>query len=456
MAIIDVATDVGAYAEHFARAGVTTVIRHYNHRNVDLPGERLDAAEKAALEAAGLAIAVVFQQTGAGDHAEGFSYSQGRQDARRALDLAAKLGQPRGSAIYFAVGHDLFHSTDLSRLRAYFQAAGDEINTHFRIGAYGSGHVCRMLLDGGLADLTWMSLSGGWHSGQAFLSSLDWSLMQQGTGIWPDAGFAYAPNIANPSVPDFGQFHADQTGFEHAAAARPDTILRIIARDGLNLRAGPGTGYDVKAVLPCDRLVFGHQRNGDWVLVDIPGDAKRDGHMHADFLEVLAGGFAATYPPGSSAYEIARIELAEDIRDCAGKATNPRIFLYHASTSHGDADAVAWSSSFVNFCVSQAGLIGTNSKWALSWHEQEWGQEVTGSAQEGDIVVFSRTYRNARGNMVTGGHVGFYLSGTEEHVTVLGGNQGNRISIQSLPRDGAYRGQVYKLKSMRRAPTVSG
>ncbi len=63
--IIDVAWNVGNYAERLAEAGVKTVIRYYNHRNSErLPSKALSLRERDQLFGAGLSIAVVFQQRG--------------------------------------------------------------------------------------------------------------------------------------------------------------------------------------------------------------------------------------------------------------------------------------------------------------------------------------------------------------------------------------------------------
>jgi len=115
-----------------------------------------------------------------------------------------------------------------------------------------------------------------------------------------------------------------------------------------------------------------------------------------------------------------------------GAANNPRIVMYHSTTMGGAApDETAWCSSFVNYCVEQAGLHGTRSKAARSWHDQSWGNDVTSNPGEGDIVVFSR-----HGPTQDGGHVGFYLSQDDNSIQVLGGNQGNRVSIARYPKDG--------------------
>ena len=68
-------------------------------------------------------------------------------------------------------------------------------------------------------------------------------------------------------------------------------------------------------------------------------------------------------------YAIAQEELLIGVtEDPQPGHDNPRIRLYHGTTSGGAMpDEVAWCSSFVNFCVEQAGLSGTDSKAARSW-----------------------------------------------------------------------------------------
>jgi uncharacterized protein (TIGR02594 family) len=125
-------------------------------------------------------------------------------------------------------------------------------------------------------------------------------------------------------------------------------------------------------------------------------------------------------------YQVARTELLKDVREVQGSGDNPRIVEYHASTSGGAMpDSVPWCSSFMNFCVEQAGLVGTDSKAARSWHVQKWGVEVPrGDWEEGDIMVFWRG--EPRGSL---GHVGFIVSLTGARPHILGGNQGDRVSI---------------------------
>jgi uncharacterized protein (TIGR02594 family) len=125
-------------------------------------------------------------------------------------------------------------------------------------------------------------------------------------------------------------------------------------------------------------------------------------------------------------FDIAMQEEATGVDEIPGLEDNPRIVEYQQSTELGDADdETPWCSSFVNWCIQQAGLQGTNSAAARSW--LRWGQEIPGP-RTGCIVVLSR------GNSPQLGHVGFYCEDAGDRIRILGGNQSNRVNISSYPK----------------------
>jgi uncharacterized protein (TIGR02594 family) len=118
---------------------------------------------------------------------------------------------------------------------------------------------------------------------------------------------------------------------------------------------------------------------------------------------------------------IARAELG--VTEHGGSVSNQRIVAYHATTTLGpQPDHVHWCSSFVNFCITQAGLTGTNSALARSW--ATWGREAP-SFIPGCIVVLTR-------GEPPSGHVGFFVGMDGQQVRLLGGNQGDAVSIASF------------------------
>jgi uncharacterized protein (TIGR02594 family) len=458
--IIDVAMDVSTFAAELRQAGVRTVIRYYNHRNSSmLPTKRLEKSEAEALADAGLSLAVVFQQRGGRDGNIGdLSQANGAADARRALELADDLGQPEGSAIYFAVDHDYFRRSELEQIRPYFEAVQAQIEGRYRIGCYGSGTVGAFMQRAGLVDLIWLAGALGWSGTRAMLEAGGWTMFQKELHRnWPGGGFQYDGNLGNPAFPDIGEFGLGDMRtagilVDGAAGAEASStaIMEVIARSGLKLRRGPGTEFPEITTLPKGTLVAALDSIGDWIKVDLEGDDNADGFMHGAYLRPVSGGLPLPTEPGSRPSAIARAELALDVQEIPGSQHNPRIVMYHASTSTGAAaDEVAWCSSFVNYCVEKAGLIGTDSKWAMSWHDVQWGQVVTAAPQDGDIVVFRRRSGGAQGDII-GGHVAFWVSDLGDKISVLGGNQSNRIKISHYPKNGLMGANHYELLSIRR------
>jgi uncharacterized protein (TIGR02594 family) len=126
--------------------------------------------------------------------------------------------------------------------------------------------------------------------------------------------------------------------------------------------------------------------------------------------------------------KIAFEELEEGIQETAGLASTDRIVEYLEATTIGSPfnqdDDTYWCSAFVVWVMEHAGFTSTNSAWARSW--LEWGKEIDNRPERGAIVVFSRG--------PTSGHVGFYLAHTDTTIRVLGGNQGDAVSIADQNR----------------------
>jgi uncharacterized protein (TIGR02594 family) len=93
-----------------------------------------------------------------------------------------------------------------------------------------------------------------------------------------------------------------------------------------------------------------------------------------------------------------------------------------------DPAVTAWCAAFVNATLAQSGMQGTGSNLARSY--LEWGQPVD-KPQRGDVAVFSRGDPNG-----PYGHVGFFEGyNADGSIRVLGGNQGDAVSVSSYGAD---------------------
>ncbi len=137
-----------------------------------------------------------------------------------------------------------------------------------------------------------------------------------------------------------------------------------------------------------------------------------------------------TPPTGGSGpawYRVAKREMDDGIVEFPGQSHNPRILEYHASVVGGfDENEIPWCSSFVNWCMEQSELKGTDSASARSW--ERWGKSLA-NPELGAVAVFWRESKTSGK-----GHVGFYVKETSTHVSVLGGNQGNRVTVDPYPK----------------------
>jgi uncharacterized protein (TIGR02594 family) len=138
-----------------------------------------------------------------------------------------------------------------------------------------------------------------------------------------------------------------------------------------------------------------------------------------------------TSPPGGSTpkwYRTAKREMDDGTVEVPGASEhNPRILEYHASVTGGfDENEIPWCSSFVNWCMEQADIRGTDSAAARSW--EKWGKKLS-KPKRGAVAVFWRDSKTS-----PKGHVGFYVDENSTHVSVLGGNQGDRVSIEKYPK----------------------
>ncbi|UCE30803.1 MAG: TIGR02594 family protein [Burkholderiales bacterium] len=118
-------------------------------------------------------------------------------------------------------------------------------------------------------------------------------------------------------------------------------------------------------------------------------------------------------------------------REVPGRQRNPRIIAYHATTTLGaSSDETPWCASFVNWCLLQAGIAGTDSAGAASW--LRWGR--TCGPRTGAITVIYNPELKNSGMSRTGNHVGFLVRSTSTHFVLLGGNQSDQVKVSRYPK----------------------
>src|SRR6185369_6588333 len=96
---IDLAMDTSNIAEELRGGHIEFVARYYRDPTSSLPA--LSSQEARTLASLGLKIVAVWEQNS--PDPENLSYSAGYGDAFSAYKQAKAIGQPAGSAIYFAV-----------------------------------------------------------------------------------------------------------------------------------------------------------------------------------------------------------------------------------------------------------------------------------------------------------------------------------------------------------------
>lgn len=114
------------------------------------------------------------------------------------------------------------------------------------------------------------------------------------------------------------------------------------------------------------------------------------------------------------------------VRETAGPLNTPVIMAWAAQLGIARAyvaDSIAWCGLFAGIVVKRAGWEPVDGPlWARNW--AKFGKP---SAEPGlgDVLVFSRE---------GGGHVGFYIAEDATTYHVLGGNQGDAVSIVRIAK----------------------
>jgi len=152
-------------------------------------------------------------------------------------------------------------------------------------------------------------------------------------------------------------------------------------------------------------------------------------------LRAILGPILTMSSPNAPWMDIAIAELGVHENSLPG-LHNSRIIEYHQTTTFkATDDETPWCSSFVNWVMVNSGRRGTNSAAARSW--LEWGRAVSPPTSGVITVIRKKTsgYSQATGSS-SGYHVGFFISLSESHIRLLGGNQMDEVMYSNFPLHG--------------------
>jgi uncharacterized protein (TIGR02594 family) len=109
------------------------------------------------------------------------------------------------------------------------------------------------------------------------------------------------------------------------------------------------------------------------------------------------------------------------VTEVPGTGDNPQILAWAREIGQASVynhDSIAWCGLFMATLAHRAGKsFDFNPLWALNW--QKFGTPQK-QAMLGDVLTFTRD---------GGGHVALYVGEDRDAYHILGGNQGDRVSI---------------------------
>jgi hypothetical protein len=176
---LDTTIELTRHAAALKAQGYDFAMRYYSYN----ASKNLSLGEARALSGAGLRIGVVWET--AGTHAGFFSRAQGLADGAEAFRMAREtIGQPFGSAIYFAVDYDPTQADLDGPVSNYFTGVraalfvANEGQPSYRVGVYGSGLCCATLIERDIASLSWLSQSTAFAGSRQYAEQKRYDLIQ--------------------------------------------------------------------------------------------------------------------------------------------------------------------------------------------------------------------------------------------------------------------------------------
>lgn len=359
-------------------SGRQFVVR-YHSRTTQQREKRLSPREAAMLARAGLDVVAVYQDNA--QELADFGRERGVLDGRSAFSFAAQVGQPPGSAVYFAVDTDFSQAQIESVVLPYFEGVRDGMDdaaggiSAYRIGVYGSGLTCRLVRDThALAQLAWLAQSIGWRGSAGFDG---WDIRQHITAA-PLCSLGAGQWERNEAREDCGQFRP--IGGELSA---DDGVPMQVTAPELFLRHVPTTRDNV----PIARMKEGQlvrvlgEAAPPWVRVRATiGGSDAIGFASARFLEPAGalpaepGGITAPAPAAPTVAAAAGAPPAVHFRE--NDPDSRRASASRRAQPLGEADRPARNAAAG--AAARAAQLGSILDWLAAEHSERYQRtEVT-------------------------------------------------------------------------------
>jgi hypothetical protein len=453
--------------------GVSTIIRYY--ASSQRP-KTLTLTEAKLLSSEGYNLLPVYQDINR--EPSHFGAENGKRNANNALEFVNRIGQPEGSSILFAADADFSEGQADQFIIPYFEAIKAEIGSGFRLGAYGSGLVLQRLMDEGLIEIPWITMSRAFRGTKEFFYASKWYLRQVPPArTHPASEVKYDRNVLGRPIEELGAFRLDENGkgyvvgseesdgvlgglagerYETAAA----TANAYVRTEGLNLRETPGGAIIKELSIGQAVTDLGAADVADWRRVQVDGvnGVVFGKYLREPAAEQLEALLRAAINEWLRFDKGRANEKADPYYRYVGKMWTSIGERYDGRSQDANGKDVPWSAAFISYVVRNAGPAYAKFKFAAAHsvfaHDaiqarfQElrnkpfWGYRRTEQRPSlGDIIVRNRNGNNysfdfAENHSRYESHSDVVVEVTSNVARVIGGNVGDTVTMRSFDRSG--------------------
>jgi uncharacterized protein (TIGR02594 family) len=126
----------------------------------------------------------------------------------------------------------------------------------------------------------------------------------------------------------------------------------------------------------------------------------------------------------------------QGLTELAGPTANDPLIMAMLKLDNAwpGGDEVPWCSAAVNFACAMTGVQRTRDLRARSWLLVGVAIRLEQARRGFDVCIFKRAGDNSPATVIDApGHVAFFVGIDGNYIKVLGGNQGNSVSIARYP-----------------------